>query len=139
VTLQLVRGDATRAEKSFHTINTEQTPIGDLEVRLIRDRRCPNAIATRALVSVGTGQYSPSSFTEDNKTRIRTLAKSIYDDLFVPPLETPIKTLDLSVAGRSYSFDSLKLILDVVECLNKPATENAKKARQGNRLPSPIS
>jgi len=86
VTLQWVRGDATRAEKSFHTINTEQTPIGDLEVRLIRDRRCPNAIATRALVSVGTGQYSPSSFTEDNKTRIRTLAKSIYDDLFVPPV-----------------------------------------------------
>ncbi len=42
ITLQWVRGDASRAERSFHTINTEQTPIGDLEVRLIRDRRCAN-------------------------------------------------------------------------------------------------
>jgi hypothetical protein len=130
VTLQWVRGDASRAEKSFHTINTEQTPIGDLELRLIRDRRSPNAIATRALVSAGTGEYSRSSFTENNKARIRTLAKSIYDDLFVPPLETPIKTLDLPVAGRSYSFDSLKLILDVIEFLNKPAAENGKKSRE---------
>ena len=39
---------------------------------------------------------------------------------FVPPLETPIKTLDLPVAGRGYSADSLKLILDVVEFVNKP-------------------
>lgn len=134
VTLQWVRGDATRAEKSFHTINTEQTPIGDLEVRLIRDRRCANAIAARALVSAGTGQYSRSSFTEQNKGQIRTLAKSIYDDLFVPPLETPIKTLDLPVAGRSYSFDSFKLILDVIEFLNQPATENGKKSK-AKKLP----
>lgn len=121
VTLQWVRGDASSAERSFHTINTEQTPIGDLEVRLIRDRRCPNAIATRALVQAGTGQYYTSSFPDSNRDRIKTLASEIYDDLFIPPLETPIKTLDLPVAGRSYSSDSIKLILDVVEFVNKQA------------------
>jgi hypothetical protein len=118
ITLQWVRGDASRAERSFHTINTEQTPIGDLEVRLIRDRRCANAIAARALVSAGTGRYSPSSFTETAKDKIKALAKDIYDDLFVPPLQTPIKTLDLPVAGRGYSDNTVKLILDFVEFVN---------------------
>ena len=57
VTLQWIPGDASSAERSFHTINTAQTPIGDLEVHLIRDRRNPNAIATRALVHAATGRY----------------------------------------------------------------------------------
>jgi hypothetical protein len=119
VTLQWVRGDANTAERSFHTINTEQTPIGDLEVRLIRDRRCPNTIAARALVQAGTGQFYYSTFPAENQKTIRSIAEAIYGDLFVPPLDTPIRTLDLPVAGRSYSEDSLKLILDVVEFVNK--------------------
>lgn len=125
VTLQWVPGDASSAEKSFHTINTAQTPIGDLEVRLIRDRRSPNAIAARALVQAGTGQYYYSAFPAPAQERIKALAREIYDDLFVPPLETPIKTLDLPVAGRSYSSDSLKLILDVMEFVNKKSPLNA--------------
>ena len=128
VTLQWVQGDASRAERSFHTINTEQTPIGDLEMRLIRDRRCANAIATRALVGAGTGRYSPPTFTEPTNARIRTLAKDIYDDLFVPPLETPIKTLDLPVAGRGYSSETMKLILDFVEFVNSLPVQDAKEA-----------
>ncbi len=123
VTLQWVHGDASRAERSFHTINTEQTPIGELELRLIRDRRCPNAIATRALVGAGTGRYAPSTFSEENKARIKTLSKQVYDNLFVPPLQTPIKTLDLPVAGCSYSADSIRLILDFVEFVNKTTFE----------------
>lgn len=130
ITLQWVRGDAASAERSFHTINTEQTPIGDLEVRLIRDRRCPNTIAARALVQVGTGQYYYSSFPRDNQEEIKKIAHSIYDDLFVPPLETPIKTLDLPVAGRGYSSDSLSLVLDVVEFVNpRPAATDTPSAK----------
>lgn len=125
VTLQWLHGDASRAERSFHTINTEQTPIGDLEVRLIRDRRCSNAIATRALVGAGTGRYSPSSFSDDTKAAIKKIAKDIYDELFVPPLQTPIKTLDLPVAGRGYFADTVKLVLDFVEFVNRPRTEPA--------------
>jgi hypothetical protein len=71
ITLQWVRGDAASAERSFHTINTEQTPIGELEVRLIRDRRCPNTISTRALVQAGTGQYYYSTFPPENQERPR--------------------------------------------------------------------
>ncbi|MGA8095886.1 MAG: DUF262 domain-containing protein [Steroidobacteraceae bacterium] len=114
ITLQWVRGDASRAERSFHTINTEQTPIGDLEVRLIRDRKSANAIATRALVGAGTGRYSPPSFSDLTNGQIKLLAKDVYADLFVPPLETPIKTLDLPVAGRGYSAETMKLILEAV-------------------------
>ena len=132
VTLQWVQGDASRAERSFHTINTEQTPIGDLEIRLIRDRRCANATATRALVGAGTGRYSPSSFTDPLNAEIKSLAKDIYDDLFVPPLETPIKTLDLPVAGRGYSAETMKLVLDFVEFVN-PVLEQNSKATKSKR------
>lgn len=132
VTLQWVQGDASRAERSFHTINTEQTPIGDLEVRLIRDRRCANAIATRALVGAGTGRYSPPSFSDSVNAEIKKLAENVYNDLFVPPLETPIKTLDLPVAGRGYSAETMKLILDFVEFVNPlPATGTTGRQRRG--------
>ncbi|MGB7171127.1 MAG: DUF262 domain-containing protein, partial [Acidobacteriaceae bacterium] len=132
ITLQWVRGDASRAERSFHTINTEQTPIGDLEVRLIRDRKSANAIATRALVGAGTGRYSPPSFSDLTNGQIKLLAKDVYADLFVPPLETPIKTLDLPVAGRGYSAETMKLILDFVEFVNPiPTAGPAVKRRRG--------
>jgi hypothetical protein len=141
VTLQWVKGDLSRAERSFHTINTEQTPISELELRLIRDRRCPNAIATRALIAAGTGQFCRSSFSEENKSRVKVLAKEIYDDLFVPPLETPIKTLELPVAGRSYSSDSVKMVLDLVEFLNKQAQGKLgatdAEAKKPKRKPKP--
>jgi hypothetical protein len=127
VTLQWVQGDASRAERSFHTINTEQTPIGDLEVRLIRDRKCANAIATRALVGAGTGKYSPPSFSDSVNAEIKKIAVDVYNDLFVPPLETPIKTLDLPVAGRGYSADTMKLILDFVEFVNPLPAPGTKK------------
>lgn len=119
ITLQWVRGDASRAETSFHTINTEQTPIGALEIRLIRDRRCPNALATRAIVRAGTKQHGTSGYSNARKAEIKKLASDIYEDIFIPPLSTPIKTLDLPVAGRSYTSDSIELILDVVEFANK--------------------
>ena len=133
VTLQWVQGDASRAERSFHTINTEQTPIGDLEVRLIRDRRCANAIATRALVGAGTGRYSPPSFSDSVNAEIKKLAGDVYKDLFVPPLETPIKTLDLPVAGRGYSAETMKLILDFVEFVNPLPTTDTKTKQRGKK------
>jgi hypothetical protein len=137
VTLQWVRGDASRAERSFHTINTEQTPIGDLEVRLIRDRRCPNVMATRALIQAGTGQYSTSSLPAPAKEQIKKLASDVYGDLFMPPLEDPIKTLDLPVAGRSYSSDSVKLILDLVEFLNGESDPKILRKKKGADILSP--
>jgi hypothetical protein len=133
VTLQWVKGDASRAERSFHTINTEQTPIGELEVRLIRDRRCPNALSARSLVGAGTGRYAPTTFSDEVKEKIKKVSKDIYEDLFVPPLETPIKTLDLPVAGRGYSSETMRLILDFIELVNsRPAegSDNTKKPRR---------
>lgn len=136
IKLQWVPGDALRAERSFHTINTEQTPIGEIELRMIRDRRCPNTIATRSLIRAGTGNSYLSSFLETNRDQIKLLAKEIYDDLFVPPLDTPIKTLDLPVAGRGYSSDSVKMILDLVEFINKRNPE-ASELKKSKRKPKP--
>ena len=47
------------------------------------------------------------------------MSKEIYNSLFVPALETPIKTLDLPIAGRGYSAESVKLIFEFVNFANK--------------------
>ena len=131
IRLQWVPGDALRAERSFYIINTQQTPIDESERRLIRDRKCANAIATRALIRAGTGHEYWSSFALDIKTQIKQTAKDVYDTLFVPPLEEPIKTLDLPVAGRGYSAESVRLILDFIEFVNKSALTSDSKAVKG--------
>jgi len=135
IKLQWVPGDASRAEKSFHTINTQQTPIGEIEMRMIRDRRCPNTLATRSLIRAGTGNTYVSTFPNANKEQIKTFSKEVYDDIFVPPLDTPIKTLDLPVAGRGYSSDAIKMILDFVEFVNKPETEDPLKTSKRSSKP----
>jgi hypothetical protein len=42
----------------------------------------------------------------------------MYNTLFVPQLEDPIKTLDLPVAGRGYSADSVRLVFEFVNFVN---------------------
>jgi hypothetical protein len=53
--IQRVEGDAVIAEKSFFKINGNPTTIDPTELDIIRARKKPNAIATRALMRAGTG------------------------------------------------------------------------------------
>lgn len=117
--LQWVKGDANKAEQSFFKINQEAAPIDKTELKLLKARRKPTAIAARAIVRFGTGHKYWSKFSEEIQQSIERYAREIYDILFVPSLNTPIKTLDLPVAGRGYSVQTLPLIFDLIEIANE--------------------
>ena len=58
-------------------------------------------------------------FSKEIQAQIQEIAKEINDILFEPKLQTPIKTLDLPVGGKLYSAQTLPLILDFVNIVNK--------------------
>lgn len=118
IQLQWVQGDATKAEASFFKINQQATPIDTTELRLLKSRKLPNALAARAIVRSGTGHKYWSSFEESRRLEIEALAKSINELLFSPSLKTPIKTLDLPVAGKGYSAQTLPLVFEYVNLVN---------------------
>lgn len=124
IQLQWVQGDATKAEASFFKINQQATPIDATELRLLKSRKLPNALAARAIVRAGTGHKYWSSFEAERRTEIEALAKGTNELLFAPSLKTPIKTLDLPVAGKGYSSQTLPLVFEFVNLANavKPDT-----------------
>jgi len=116
--LQWVKGDASKAEASFFKINQQASPIDPTELKLLKARRSPNAMAARAIIRSGTGHKYWSKFEPDVQNEIQTLAKATNSSLFVPRLSTPIKTLDLPVAGKGYSAGTLPLIFELVNLTN---------------------
>jgi hypothetical protein len=119
VTLQWVTGNSEKAEAAFFKINQEAVPIDRTELRLLKSRKKPNALAARALIRAGTGHKYWSNFAPEKQLEIETTAKEIHDTLFTPLLSTPIKTLDLPVAGQSYSAQTLPLIFELVNLANE--------------------
>lgn len=143
IEVQWVKGDASKAEASFFTINQSATEIHPTELRIIKARRKPNAIAARAIIRAGTGHRYWSDFDTAVKEQIETMAREIYDLLFDPSLETPIKTLDLPVAGRGYSADSLNLVVEFINVANNLKTEqwlgeSTKAKKKDTGTPRPI-
>jgi hypothetical protein len=137
ITLEDVKGDVGRAERSFLKINQNATPISPTELIIIQSRRKPNAIATRAMIRAGTGHPYWATFEEQNRERIVALAKQIYESLFKPILEYPIRTLDLPAAGRSLSADSLDLVFNLVNHVNKVANAAKKRDEVKWKMPTP--
>ncbi|MFC9856909.1 MULTISPECIES: HNH endonuclease family protein [unclassified Streptomyces] len=117
--LQWVNGEAEKAESSFFRINQQATPIDPTELEMIKARRKPNALATRAFIRAGTGHKYWSSFDESIQSEIETLAKDVYDLIFKPNLDMAIRSADLPVAGRGYSSDSVKMVFELVNFVNK--------------------
>jgi len=123
IEVQWVKGDASKAEASFFTINQSATEIHPTELRIIKARKKPNAIAARAIMRAGTGHRYWSDFSSETQKEIESIAREIYDMLFDPSLQSPIKTLDLPVAGRGYSADSLSLVVEFINVANRIKTE----------------
>lgn len=117
--VQWVKGSAKQAEESFFKINQQAAPIDKTELRILRARRQPNALAARAIVRSGTGHKYWSSFAAETQQEIEATAREINDILFTPSLKTPIKTLDLPVAGRGYSSATLPLVIEFVDLANE--------------------
>ncbi|MEO6903501.1 MAG: DUF262 domain-containing protein [Bacteroidia bacterium] len=118
VQLQWVRGDSSKAEASFFKINEQASPINDTEKKLLKSRKKPNSISARAIIRSGTGHKYWSKFENINQLEIESLAKDVNELLFTPKLETPIKTLDVPLAGKGYSTQTLSLILDLINITN---------------------
>ena len=118
IQLQWVKGDASKAEESFFKINQSASPIDKTELKLLKSRTFPNALAARAIVRSGTGHKYWSRFETGVKDEIEEQARAINELLFLPTLKTPIKTLDLPVAGRGYSAQTLPLIFEFVNLVS---------------------
>ncbi|MFG7944876.1 HNH endonuclease family protein [Streptomyces cacaoi] len=117
--LQWVNGEAEKAESSFFRINQQATPIDSTELDMIKARRKPNALAARAFIRAGTGHKYWSSFSEPVKLEVEAHAKDVYELIFKPTLDLSIRSTDLPVAGRGYSADSLKMVFELVNFVNK--------------------
>lgn len=128
-------GDAKKAEASFFKINQEATQIDPTELRILRGRTSPNALAARVIVRNATGHKYWSAFPNQTQSDMENLGKEIYSTLFHPPLDTPIKTLDLPVAGRGYSGQTLPLIFDLVNLANDLPVIDAPKRQKSSDAP----
>lgn len=118
IQLQWVQGDSSKAEASFFKINEQASPINLTEKKLLKSRKKANSISARAIIRSGTGHKYWSKFEDSKQSEIENLAKEINDLLFTPKLDTPIKTLDLPLAGKGYSTQTLSLILDMINITN---------------------
>jgi|694.fasta_scaffold79821_1 hypothetical protein len=120
--LQWVRGDAKKAEQSFLRINQKPTSIDPTELEIIVNRNKPNAIAARAVIRAGSGHKFWNSFEEENSKQTEKLAKEIHKMFFDPPIRTPIKTIDLPMAGEGYSPAGLRTVYEFVNLVNESRT-----------------
>lgn len=119
IQLQWVEGDASKAENSFFKINQQAAPIDKTELKLLKSRKKPNSIAARAIIRSGKGHKYWSYFPHEIQQEIQEIAKEINQILFEPKLQTPIKTLDIPMGGKPSSAQTLPLILDFVNIVNK--------------------
>jgi hypothetical protein len=112
LTLQWVYGTADVAETSFFKINSQGTPLDEVEEMLIRNRKKPLAIAARAILRAGGGHKYWSRFKEDRQREIERLAETFHSLLFDPEVEPPVKTLDLPFGGSVSPVDALSLLIE---------------------------
>lgn len=117
--LQWVKGNVKKAEESFFRINQEAVKISATELALSKAREKPNGITARAIKNRGMGHKYWSKFSPERQSEIEKLAREIHDSIFVPPLQKPIKSIDLlPLAGKSNSAYSLPLVWNFVNIVN---------------------
>ena len=110
--IQWVNGNAEKAEASFFKINTEGTPLDDIEEMLLKTRRKPISIGARAIIRAATGHKYWSAFTPETSEKIEAISKVIHKLIFDPEYTTPIKTLDLPLGGAKGVRIALKTLVD---------------------------
>jgi Protein of unknown function DUF262 len=112
--LQWVQGTASVAETSFFKINSQGTPLDDTEEMLLKNRKKPIAIGARAIVRAGYGHKYWSAFDIAIQRKIEEVAKDLYNTLFEPEVDQPIRTLDLPLAGSSSPLEALSVLVELL-------------------------
>ena len=116
--LQWVEGDSKNAELSFRKINEQGVPINSTEKKILKSRNKPIGFASRAIIRGGQGHNYWQKFTPEVQKFLKEAAKEVNELLFLPKLKNPIKTLDLPLAGKIYSSQSLPVIWDFLRIVN---------------------
>jgi hypothetical protein len=121
LSIQWVNGNTDKAESAFFKINTEGTPLDDIEELLLTTRHKPISIAARAIIRAGTGHKYWSAFTPESSRLIEGKARVIHQLIFEPDLTTPVKTLDLPLGGARGVRVALRTLLDfvLIACRNQ--------------------
>jgi Protein of unknown function DUF262/HNH endonuclease len=119
IQLQWVVGDSTKAETSFFKINQEASPINPTEFKVLKARKFPIGIAARAIIRSGKGHKYWSKFSEEVQAKIQIISSEINSLVFIPDINSPIKTLDLPIGGKLYASQSLHLVLIFIEIVAK--------------------
>lgn len=115
LSIQWVKGTADKAESAFFKINKEGTPLDDIEETLLRTRRKPGSIASRAIIRAGTGHKYWSSFSSQYANAIEEQASTIHSLLFEPESDAPVKTLELPLGGSRGVRTALSTLMDYVQ------------------------
>ena len=113
IPVQWVTGNAEKAEASFFKINTQGTALDAVEELLLKNRRKPIAIGSRAVIRAGMGHKYWSKFPPPVCSEIESTAKTLYGSLFEPEFDTPIKTLDLPLGGSTGVRAALQVLIEV--------------------------
>lgn len=119
--VQWVKGDADKAEASFFKINTQGTPLDQIEQSLLENRKKPIAISARAIIRAGRGHKYWSMFNKENTEKIEAIAKKLHLTLFEPEVKTPIRNLDLPLGGSKGIRTALQIIIEYlsIACISQ--------------------
>lgn len=125
IQLQWVEGDVSSAEKSFFNINQQAAPINKTELSLIEARKKASCIAARAIMRSGLGHKYWSMFGDNVQEEIESISKELYEIMFIPKLQGPIKTLDVPMCGK-HNNNALPIIFEFISICNSaiPDTED---------------
>jgi len=127
IPIQWVNGNVETAQASFLKINTQGTPLDDIEMLLIRNRKRPAAIAARSIIRAGMGHKYWSSFPAEKQKLIEDKANQLYQWLFDPEVDSPIKTLDLPLGGGAGVRTALRLLVDFVMVATRDQQGNPER------------
>ena len=117
--IQWVQGDVDKAEASFFKINTKGTPLDDIEELLLKNRKKPIAIASRAVIRYGMGHKYWAPFGDEIGNQVVQLAKGLHTTLFDPELNSLTKTLDLPLGGSKGVRAALQVLIEFILTANK--------------------
>jgi hypothetical protein len=113
--LQWVQGNADVAETSFFNINSQGTPLDEVESMLIKNRRKALAIASRAILRSGSGHKYWSKFPEKIQKEIVAAADDFHELLFDPEADLSVRTVELPIGGTVAPVDALALLIDFLQ------------------------
>lgn len=131
IDVQTVEGGASAAERSFLAINEFPVRIDPTELSVTKARRKPNVLATRALMRAGAQYYSHLP----RAAEITDLAKKAYGIVFGQIKEIDTQSPDVPRAGKPYSQEAFRLVLDMVNYFNEISPAMWQESRAKGKSP----